>query len=906
MCYYIYNVSAVRRYAVMKRVKLKVCMSAKLADHPFLIHQGEHKMKLTSIISSSIRAVESVFLTLLFLIFSISSSQAALPAVQDVSKQPLAVNVDRVLQALEFIGRPINEEDAGKISAALEAPDKQAVMTIQDILDTYALAAVEIDELKKVTVVPASGGAMPLVKDGWTTYLVKVINQAGVTGPLEVNSPAAAMPYDFSRMQVERSMYEDQFTDVMLEKHFHIGTTWGTWGGGYPYKEPPQPEDTSPSDNLWPVHGDISFLPTQERWAAYQFYSQPPLQDNLSGLNLEYKILQVYSRDAGELKDTISFNTGPLRSSGTGSVPYTPASPGFRGEADFRFKANEPIPVKLSIKDEDGSPTAVRLTIRNQLGHVFPHRAKRYAPDLFFQEHVYRYDGETVGLPLGEYTIEVARGPHHLKEMKQLTVKSGSAPTIKIRPKRWVYPQELGWTSNDKHLHTAGCMHYNDPTYGVTPADMLRYAVGEDLDVADVMIWGPNFYYQKEKYFTGKPDPVSTNKNVVIHNLEISQFPSSAGGHTSGHGIREIDYPGAKKMKDWPSYTLPVLKWIQSQGGLSSYTHSGFGLDVQSEEIPNYITPPMDSIGANEFIMTAAHDATDWIGVGNTNYISELNIWYHVLNAGLRPLIGGETDWPCINGDSVGRGRSYVKSQPREVSYAKQLAVIDEGNSYVSDGRSHLMEFKVNNEIPAREKGSEVKLGKPGTVKVTAKVAAYLPEEKEMVPLLGEPYPMETQATTYRPMPEPKMVAIADLPITGVSWRNIPWWHVERARIGDSREVKLEVVVNGEAVQHIPFLADGEMRDVQFDVPVTKSSWVALRILGASHTNPFWVTVDGQPVRASSKSLEWNIRALAQAFEIKRQGWRPEDYPEARAAYEYAHEFYKKRLAEAKAQEQNL
>ncbi len=33
---------------------------------------------------------------------------------------------------------------------------------------------------------------------------------------------------------------------------------------------------------------------------------------------------------------------------------------------------------------------------------------------------------------------------------------------------------------------------------------MLRYAVGEDLDIADIMIWGPNWYYQKDKYFTGK------------------------------------------------------------------------------------------------------------------------------------------------------------------------------------------------------------------------------------------------------------------------------------------------------------------------------------------------------------------------------------------------------------------
>ena len=676
----------------------------------------------------------------------------------------------------------------------------------------------------------------------------------------------------------------------------------GKLGGGYPYKEPPQPEDQSAAGNLWPPHGDLSFVPTAERWTAVGLHQSSPLQKNLSGLGVEYLLLQVYSRDEGQRSMTLSFNVGTLRSSGTGSVPYTPGDPGFRGETRLTFDVQPPVPVTVRVRDEDGSPTAARFTIRDKLGRVYPHRAKRYVPDLFFQNHVYRYDGETIELPPGEFTLEVARGPHHIKQQRTVKVDAGSKPVVEVQLQRWLNPQAKGWTSNDKHVHSAGCLHYNDPAYGVTPTDMLRYGTGEDLDISDIMIWGPNWYYQKEKYFTGKhPDPVSTPKNVVTHNLEISQFPSSAGGHTSGHNLREIDYPGTKRMKEWPSYTLPILKWIQSQGGLSSYTHSGFGLDVQSTELPNYLTPPMDSIGANEFIMTIAHDAVDWIGVGNTNFISELNIWYHTLNAGFRTLIGGETDWPCINGDSVGRGRSYVKTGDGPVSYGRSLEVIDTGNSYVSDGRSHLMEFTVDGQTPSRTVGEEVKLAAPGTVRVTAEVAAYLPEEPETVEILGEPYPIETQAVTYKPMPEPKRVRIADLPVTGVSWRNIPWWHLERARVGDTREVKLEVVVNGRPVAERNILADGTSRKVEFDVPVERSSWIALRILGASHTNPAWVLVDNAPVRASRRSIEWDIRALAQAFEVKRQGWRPEDYAEARAAYEYAHQVYAKRLSETTA-----
>jgi hypothetical protein len=390
----------------------------------------------------------------------------------------------------------------------------------------------------------------------------------------------------------------------------------------------------------------------------------------------------------------------------------------------------------------------------------------------------------------------------------------------------------------------------------------------------------------------------------VTHNIEISQFPSSAGGHTSGHGMKDIDYPGTKRIRDWPSYTLPVLKWIQSQGALASYTHSGFGLDVQSMELPNYITPPMDSIGANEYIMTVAHGAVDWIGVGNTNFISELNIWYHTLNAGFRTQIGGETDWPCINGENIGRGRSYAKvpdAGTAPVSYERELQAIAGGDSYVSDGRSHLMSFAVNGQAPSRAVGTEIKLAAPATVKVTADAYAYLPEQPETVEVLETPYPMETQAVTYKPMPVPKRVRISELPITGVSWRNTPWWHIERARIGDTRQVKLEVVVNGRPAASKVITADGQLNKVEFDVPIAQSSWVALRILGASHTNPAFVLVDKKPIRASRASVEWDIRALEQCFEVKRAGWRPEDYPEAKAAYEFAYQAYKKILDETTA-----
>ena len=65
--------------------------------------------------------------------------------------------------------------------------------------------------------------------------------------------------------------------------------------------------------------------------------------------------------------------------------------------------------------------------------------------------------------------------------------------------------------------------------------------------------------------------------------------------------------------------------------------------------------------------------------------------------------------------------------------------------------------------------------------------------------------------------------------------------------------------------------ADGTLRDLQFSVPIERSSWVALRILPSSHTNPIWVLVDGKPVRASRKSVEWCLKGVEQCWSQKER-----------------------------------
>jgi hypothetical protein len=243
-------------------------------------------------------------------------------------------------------------------------------------------------------------------------------------------------------------------------------------------------------------------------------------------------------------------------------------------------------------------------------------------------------------------------------------------------------------------------------------------------------------------------------------------------------------------------------------------------------------------------------------------------MWYHTLNVGYRTRISGETDFPCIYGERVGLGRSYVKLEGK-LNYADWCEGIRKGRNYVGDGRSHLIDFKVNN-VTMGENGSELKLSQPGTVHVTARVAARLNE---------------------KPNPE----------IRNRPYNEKPFWDIERARVGDTREVPLEVIVNGYRVARRNILADGKLQEIGFDVKIDRSSWVALRILPSSHTNPVFVLVGDKPIRASRRSADWCLKGVDQCWSQKERFIKSDELAQAKQDYDHAREAYRKLLAECEA-----
>lgn len=257
--------------------------------------------------------------------------------------------------------------------------------------------------------------------------------------------------------------------------------------------------------------------------------------------------------------------------------------------------------------------------------------------------------------------------------------------------------------------------------------------------------------------------------------------------------------------------------------------------------------------------------AIDFVSACDTFCLAELNFWYHVLNCGFRPRLSGETDFPCIYGERVGLGRSYVQVAP-PLDFDRWCEGLREGRSYATDGRSHWLEFTVGG-VAMGEKGSEHRVPAAGRVRVRAAVAARLDTTADV-------------DLATRPRDEK------------------PYWHLERARLSGTRDVLVEVVANGQVAASQRIVADGTTHRLEFDVDVPRSSWIAMRILYSSHTNPVFVLVGDKPIRASRRSAEWCREGVERCRAQKTRFIAAGERADAKAAYDHAAATYRQIASE--------
>ena len=385
------------------------------------------------------------------------------------------------------------------------------------------------------------------------------------------------------------------------------------------------------------------------------------------------------------------------------------------------------------------------------------------------------------------------------------------------------------------------------------------------------------------------------------YDIEVSGFGSEALGHVCLLNLKEQIYPGATRSQGWPTWTLPVLRWTKAQGAVGGYAHSGSGLQIDpaaatkrlleqldankdgrldrgeaargllpeqfaaidtdrdgvlnevelkashdraDDQLPNFAIPELNSVGAQEIFVTAAHGVADFISAMDTDRLREWNAWYHLMNCGLRVKASGETDFPCMSGTRVGQGRSYVRlGKVSRIDYAQWIDGIARGRSYVSDGYAHALDFAVN----GRSSGDELALAAAGTVTVRT-VVAFSPETPlespygGLIPVGGRRYVGDTVIKRETQSPDP---------------------------IYQRGKRLVEVIVNGRAVASREVPADGRQHALEFAVPIERSSWIAIRQFPELHTNPVYAIVAGKPIRPSRASAQWALACIDQLWRVR-------------------------------------
>jgi hypothetical protein len=746
--------------------------------------------------------------------------------------QPYFAGVNRVLEALAKLGAPVAAEDAKRISALANQDDSAAVDAAEKLLDRYTLACLSLDADGTGRV--AVGGAQrTLVQQGWRMFLVRIANAGGRTDNVNFGSESQGPGSMMSGTMAPRAHMGDRLNKApLIEKMWVLSRI---------YEESPAPE------------GDHA----------------KPFQ--LSGMPVEYRVIELFSRDAGRRSDKFTLYAFPR----DGGWPYD------SGHREFDFDCLPSRLVSLAVCDADGRGCVASLAIKDRQDRVYPPQAMRVAPDLYFQPQIYRGDGETILLPDGEYSVESKRGPEYLPCAQSVRIDP-SHTRIEVKLQRWIDPAKWGWYSGDTHIHAGGCAHYSSPTEGVAPETMIRQARGEGLAVGDVLTWAPSWYYQKQ-FFTGhaisppanlehpelqvanganlrpRPTPKDT-ESILRYDVEVSGFPSSHAGHLVLLRLKDQDYPGTRILEDWPSWNLPILQWVRSQGALGGYAHCGIGMVTDSEDLPNYEIPPMDGIGTQEAIVDVTHGLVDFLSGCDTHPVAELNAWYHMMNCGFRMALVGETDYPCITDERVGKGRSYVRLEHRPVDdsgYEDWVRGMAQGRLYCGDGRSHFLDFKVNGR---RSGDGDLALKTSEPLEVEALVAARLEPEQP-----------------------------ADL---GAYKHGLNRWHLERARIGTTDTVPVELIVNGCVADKTTLIADGKPRTISFNTPITRSSWIALRIFPSSHTHPVFAIIGAKPIRASKRNAQWCRACVDKVWEVKSPFIRESEKPAAVEAFDHARTAY--------------
>jgi dipeptidyl aminopeptidase/acylaminoacyl peptidase len=360
--------------------------------------------------------------------------------------------------------------------------------------------------------------------------------------------------------------------------------------------------------------------------------------------------------------------------------------------------------LQIALGDAGGEPTRARVAVTGVDGRAYaPHEAWAHADDGFDRtqrrgeaRYFHAEPESRIEVPAGPAEVTVWRGPESQIGRYDVVIEPDAVTRLAVTVRPLDLPPEwAGWHSGDTHVH----MNYGG-AYRNTPANLVRQAEAEDLDLVFNLIVNKEQRVPDVGYFSGRADAASSRQAVVQHSQE---FHTGFWGHVGLLGLSShlllpdyAAYPETAAASLFPD-NATVARLAREQGAISGYVHPFL------YPLPD---PESDASLTNALPVDAALGLVDYYEVlGFADHRASAEIWYRLLNLGIRISAAGGTDamanFASLRGP-VGVNRTYVQTPawPAGPDRRRDLWIdgLRAGRSMATNGP--LLGFTVNDEVP--------------------------------------------------------------------------------------------------------------------------------------------------------------------------------------------------------------
>ena len=347
-----------------------------------------------------------------------------------------------------------------------------------------------------------------------------------------------------------------------------------------------------------------------------------------------------------------------------------------------------------SIRDKaDGERIPAKVSVTTSGGNfVHPDDAilKVGSGDPFF----YADGGFEVKVPRGATRVLVERGTEYAPAVLDVEMPARGVVTVDVELERWSELGDQGWHPGNTHIHYDEKEERPDERLWLDPRV-------EDLRMTAISVlrrW--DFDYASNKYAPGMLTDFSTAHHYVQcgeenrHGARWDEEPGDMGyGHIMLLSIRNVVEPVSRGMlvdafdPDYPPLSY-ACDDTRRQGGIVIWCHNGRGLEAP-------VAAAMGKVDAFNLFDPYWADA-------------EYDIYYRMLNAGIRLPASTGSDWFLCSGNRV-----YTHSGG-PFDYESWVEALTAGRSFITNGPA--LSLSVDGQAPGAE--VEAAAGRPLSVEV--------------------------------------------------------------------------------------------------------------------------------------------------------------------------------------------